>query len=151
GRSSRAGKRRGKNPCSAVSHNRFNHDPKTVQAKITPFCSVLLALAGCSTTQHAAKWDYKTVSSTSDEILNTPVAQGWIPVGISVTPDGNKWFLLKRAKTDYHASRWEYKTVSSTSDEILNTPMAQGWSVVSFCVTANGDKWFLLRHPKAQG
>jgi hypothetical protein len=108
-----------------------------------------LFLAGCSTTtSHALKWDYKTVSSPSDEILNTPVAQGWSPVSISVTPDGNKWFLLKRPTTTYHASKWEYKTVSSTSDEILNTPVAQGWSVVSFSVTADGNKWFLLKKLK---
>jgi hypothetical protein len=107
-----------------------------------------LALGGCFSTWHGSKWEYKTVSSTSDEILNTPVAEGWRPVGISVTPDGNKWFLLKRTKPDYHANNWEYETVSSTSDEVLNTPLARGWSVVSFCVTPNGSKWFLLKHPK---
>ena len=112
------------------------------------FVASTVVLAGCSTTQHASKWEYQTVSSTSDEVLNTPVAQGWRPVGISVTPDGNKWFLLKREKPVYHASKWEYETVSSTSDEILNTPLARGWSVVSFCVTPNGNKWFLLKHPK---
>jgi uncharacterized lipoprotein YajG len=54
-----------------------------------------LFLAGCCTTSHATKWQYKTVSSTSDEILNTPLAEGWIVVGFTVTPDGNHWFLLK--------------------------------------------------------
>ena len=107
-----------------------------------------LALAGCSTSRHASRWEYRTVSSTSDEVLNTPVAEGWAPVGLSVTPEGNKWFLLKREKPTYHAGKWEYKTVSSTSDEILNTPLAQGWRVVSFSVTPTGNKWFLLKHAK---
>jgi hypothetical protein len=57
-----------------------------------------LVLAGCCTTPHTPKWEYKTVSSTSDEILNTPVAEGWTVVNFTVTPDGNKWFLLKRHK-----------------------------------------------------
>lgn len=60
--------------------------------------SIYLAWVNCSTAQHATKCDYKTVSSTSDEILNTPAAQGWIPVSMSVTPDGNKWFLSKKPK-----------------------------------------------------
>lgn len=112
------------------------------------FVACAFVLAGCSTTQNASKWEYMTVSSTSDEVLNTPVSQGWRPVSLSVTPDGNKWFLLKRTKPDYQAGKWEYETVSSTSDEILNTPLARGWSVVSFSVTPNGTKWFLLKHPK---
>jgi PBP1b-binding outer membrane lipoprotein LpoB len=55
-----------------------------------------LLLAGCCTTEHATKWQYKTVGpSTSDEILNTPVAEGWSVVSFSVTPSGDKYFLLK--------------------------------------------------------
>ena len=96
----------------------------------------VLVLAGCCTTQPTAQWEYKTVASTSDEVLNTPLAEGWTPVGLSVTQENNKWFLLKRPKPNYHPSHWEYKTVSSTSDEVLNTPTAQGWTVVSFCVTS---------------
>ncbi len=108
-----------------------------------------LVLAGCSTARPTAQWEYKTVASTSDEILNTPVDQGWTPISLSVTPDGNKWFLLKRPRPDYPTAHWQYKTVASTSDEILNTPIAQGWTVVSFSVTADGNKWFLLKKPKA--
>jgi len=59
-----------------------------------------ILLAGCCTTGHAAKWQYKTVGpSTSDEILNTPVAEGWSVVSFSVTPSGDKYFLLKRKQT----------------------------------------------------
>jgi hypothetical protein len=108
-----------------------------------------LALAGCSTPyQQQSKLEYKTVSSSSDEVLNTPVAQGWRPISFSVMPDGNKYFLLEKAKTRHHPGRWEYKTVSSSSDEVLNTPIAQGWTVVNFCVMANGNKYFLLKKEK---
>jgi hypothetical protein len=57
--------------------------------------SVLL-LAGCCTTDHATKWHYKTVESTSIEVLNTPLSEGWIVDGFTALPDGNKVYLLKR-------------------------------------------------------
>jgi hypothetical protein len=60
-----------------------------------------LFLTGCCTTGHAGKWQYKTVGpSTSDEILNTPVAEGWRVVSFSVTPSGDKYFLLRRKQTN---------------------------------------------------
>jgi len=64
------------------------------------FASCGLWLAGCATSGHedAIKWQYKTVSSTSDEVLNTPLAEGWKVVSFTVTPDGNKWYLLKHKK-----------------------------------------------------
>ncbi len=57
-----------------------------------------LLLAGCCTPHRAAKWEYKTVHSTSDEILNTPVAEGWTVIGFSASDSGNRWFLLRRAR-----------------------------------------------------
>jgi hypothetical protein len=43
GQSSQAGQPPSKNPRSAVTSNSFNRDQKTVQAKITRFCSSLLS------------------------------------------------------------------------------------------------------------
>jgi hypothetical protein len=37
-----------KNPRSAVTKNRFNHDQKAVQTEITPFCSGLLTIQSFS-------------------------------------------------------------------------------------------------------
>jgi hypothetical protein len=44
GQSSQARHPLNKNPRSATTSNRFNHDQQTVQAKITRFCSVLLGI-----------------------------------------------------------------------------------------------------------
>jgi hypothetical protein len=57
-----------------------------------------LLVTGCSTARHSDRWEYKTVLSTSDEVLNTPVAEGWSVVGFSASDSGNKWFLLRRLK-----------------------------------------------------
>jgi hypothetical protein len=57
-----------------------------------------LLLGGCCTAHRTAQWEYKTVHSTSDEVLNTPVAEGWSVVGFSASDSGNKWFLLRRPK-----------------------------------------------------
>jgi hypothetical protein len=57
-----------------------------------------LLLTGCCTAHHPSKWEYKTVRSTSDEVLNTPVTEGWSVVGFSASDSGNKWFLLRRPK-----------------------------------------------------
>jgi hypothetical protein len=54
-----------------------------------------LFLAGCCTTNHDTKWQYKTVASTSIEVLNTPLAEGWIVVGYTALPDGSREYLLK--------------------------------------------------------
>jgi hypothetical protein len=54
-----------------------------------------LALAGCCTTNRATKWQYKTVASSSIEVLNTPLAEGWIVVGYTALPDGSREYLLK--------------------------------------------------------
>ncbi len=59
------------------------------------FAASTLLLTGCCTTNHATKWQYKTVESTSTEILNTPLSEGWIVVGFTALPDGNKVYLLK--------------------------------------------------------
>jgi hypothetical protein len=48
--------------------------------------------------QHS-KWKYKTVSSTSDETLNAPIAEGWSVACPSDILDGKKWFLLKKPKS----------------------------------------------------
>jgi len=45
GQSSQARQPPSKNPRSVVTSNRFDHDPKTVQAKITRFCSGLLTVS----------------------------------------------------------------------------------------------------------
>ncbi len=118
-----------------------------------PFALILtandLTVAGSMNHPAGAHWEYKTISGKNDEILTAPAAQGWTPVNISVTPDGNRWFLLKRPKGEAPRDRWEYKTVSSSmGDEVLNTPMVQGWSVVGFSVTPDGNQWFLLKKRK---
>ena len=59
------------------------------------FAASTLFLAGCCTSSHATKWQYKTVASTSIEVLNTPLAEGWIVVGYTALPDGSREYLLK--------------------------------------------------------
>ena len=62
------------------------------------FAAGTLLLAGCCTTDHATKWQYKTVQSTSIEVLNTPLSEGWIVVGFTALPDGTKVYLLRHKK-----------------------------------------------------
>ncbi len=58
-----------------------------------------LVLAGCCTTHHAAKWEYKTLhANVSDDVVNSAAAEGWSVVGFSASDSGNKWFLLRRPK-----------------------------------------------------
>ena len=107
----------------------------------------VLALAGCS--QTSMSWEYRTVSGQSDRVLGGPVAQGWQPVGISVTRDGTRWFLLKKQKTDGQPVDYQYKTVvSSNGQEILDAPANQGWDVVGVATAADGNEWFLLKKTK---
>ncbi len=58
----------------------------------------MLLVAGCCTTHHATKWEYKT-ASTIDEV-NRSSGEGWVVVGFSAYTDaGNhdyQKFLLKR-------------------------------------------------------
>jgi hypothetical protein len=128
------------------SHLRQNHILKKIISVL--LAAGILTLSSCST-QRASKWEFRTVSSTSDKVLDAPVAQGWLPVAISVSSNGNRWFLLMRRTPHYHTGKWDYETISSKTDEILNTPVAQGWIVVSFCVTPDGTEWFLLKHKKS--
>jgi plastocyanin domain-containing protein len=105
----------------------------------------VLVFAGCAARQN---WEYETISGTTDRVLNQPVAEGWDPIGICVTPDGQKWFILKRQKSVTRPSNWQYKTVISHSDGVLDNPTNQGWNVIGYCQTADSDKWFLLKKPK---
>jgi hypothetical protein len=72
-----------------------------------------LALAGCCTTPHSAKWEYKTIVTPNDSVTLTPASNGWIlndAVLNSMLVDGwrvanygvdqsnSQWFLLKRHK-----------------------------------------------------
>jgi hypothetical protein len=54
-----------------------------------------LFLAGCCTTHHIAKWEYKQLSSSmvTDETLNQLGDQGW-----SVVAYGSGFYILKRPK-----------------------------------------------------
>jgi DNA-binding beta-propeller fold protein YncE len=107
----------------------------------------VLSLAGC--TRGSAGWDYETVSGPNDRVLNDPISQGWEPIGISVTHDGTKWFVLKRQKATTHPVNWQYKTVTSTNgEEVLNTPSNQGWEVVGVTASGNGSQLFLLKKAK---
>lgn len=108
----------------------------------------VLTLAGCSGRKDPTA-QYKTISSPSDKVLSTEAAQGWTPIGISVGPDGTKWFVLQKTKGDNVRIQWEYKTVSGKTEEVLNEPEQQGWEVTGSFLTSDGTKWFLLKKPKA--
>jgi len=104
-----------------------------------------LALAGCTARQG---WEYETVSGANDKVLADPVADGWQPVGICITPDGQKWFLLKRGKEVTRPGNWQYKTVIGRTDDVLDEPTNQGWNVIGTAQTANSETWYLLRKSK---
>ena len=55
-----------------------------------------LLLAGCCTTHHATKWEYR-ISSTLTEV-NQLADQGWTVVNFAVPNGGPYQYLLKRAK-----------------------------------------------------
>ena len=73
---------------------------------------------------------------------------GWQPIGICVTPDGQRWFLLKRQKELAHPGDWQYKTVIGRTDDVLDNPTNQGWNVIGYAMTADNEKWYLLKKPK---
>jgi hypothetical protein len=107
----------------------------------------VLILAGCTKENG---WEYETVSGPNDRVLNDPIAQGWEPIGISTTRDGQRWFILKRQIASPHPVNWQYKTViSKNGDAVLDTPENQGWSLVGTSEMPDGSKWFLLRQAAA--
>ncbi|HVV73423.1 MAG TPA: hypothetical protein VHI52_18265 [Verrucomicrobiae bacterium] len=56
-----------------------------------------LMLAGCCTTQHVTKWEYRMASTLSE--VNQLADQGWIMVNFVVPAQGGpNEYLLKRAK-----------------------------------------------------
>ena len=61
-----------------------------------------LLLAGCYTTPHHAKWEYKEVEfpsgTASEEQLNQLGDQGWSVVAATVSTRGVPLYVLKRAK-----------------------------------------------------
>lgn len=110
--------------------------------------SGVLAFGGC--TAQKANWEYETIAGANATALRAPVADGWEPIGICVTPDGQKLFLLKRQKDVKSASgNWQFKTVAGRDEKILNSHDNQGWEVVGFSVAADSNRWFLLKKPRA--
>jgi hypothetical protein len=108
----------------------------------------VLVVSGCAGRKDPTA-QYKTISGPSDKVLSAEAAQGWTPVGISVGPDGTKWFVLQKTKGDAARIEWEYKTVSGKTEEVLNEPLSKGWEITGSFLTADGTKWFLLKKPKA--
>lgn len=109
----------------------------------------VLLVAGCT---KQSGWEYETVSGPNDRVLNDPIAQGWEPVGMSVTGDGQRWFVLKRQIASTHPINWQYKTViSKNGDGALDAPENQGWAVVGTSEMPDGSKWLLLRKPATPG
>jgi hypothetical protein len=112
------------------------------------FASGVLTFGGCNAPQHV-DWEYETVAGTSDKVLQAPAVDGWEAIGISVTADGQKQFLLKRPKEAKVLAKWQFKTVIGRNDGILNSPTNQGWEIVGFSEMADSNKWYLLKKPKA--
>ena len=57
-----------------------------------------LFLAGCCTTHHVTKWEYKQYpTEMSDKTLNEWADQGWIIVGVGTSQSGS-FYILKRPK-----------------------------------------------------
>lgn len=112
------------------------------------FFSGILAFGGC--TAQKSNWEYETVTGTTARALQAPVAAGWTPVGICITPGGQKVFLLKRQKdVKPRSGEWDFKTVAGRDNKILNNPANKGWEVVGISETSDSNKWFLLKKPKA--
>jgi hypothetical protein len=109
--------------------------------------STILAFGGCNTAQKA-DWEYETIAGTNDKVLRVPVSEGWDPIGICVTPDGQKLFLLKRQKDVKAQGNWQFKTVVGRDDKILNNPANQGWELVGVSQMPDSNRWFLLKKPK---
>ncbi len=58
----------------------------------------ILLLAGCCTTPHVTKWEYKQVyAQVSDDSLNKYGDEGWSVVACGTSQTGN-FYVLKRAK-----------------------------------------------------
>ena len=66
------------------------------------FAASTLFLAGCCTTPHQVKWEYKEVEfpsgTTSEDQLNQLGDQGWSVVAATVSTRGVPLYVLKRAK-----------------------------------------------------
>ena len=57
-----------------------------------------LFLAGCCTTHHATKWEYKQVATqVGDDSLNKLGGEGWSVVACGTSQTGS-FYVLKRAK-----------------------------------------------------
>jgi hypothetical protein len=109
--------------------------------------SGLMTFGGCNAPQKV-DWEYETVAGANDKALQVPVSEGWEAIGISVGPDGQRSFLLKRQKETKAPGKWQFKTVIGKNDSILNTPANQGWEVVGFSEMSDNSKWYLLKKPK---
>ncbi len=57
-----------------------------------------LFLAGCCTTPHHAKWEYKQVEMATEADLNQLADQGWSIVAVTSSTRGAPLYILKRAK-----------------------------------------------------
>jgi hypothetical protein len=55
-----------------------------------------LMVAGCRTTDHAAKWEYRTTDNLAE--VNKLADQGWTVVNFAIPGGGPYQYLLKRAK-----------------------------------------------------
>lgn len=64
------------------------------------FAVSTLLVAGCCTTSHNTKWEYKTVNTVAD--VNKLADEGWLVAGFSGYVDTGNFdmtkFLLKRKK-----------------------------------------------------
>ena len=60
-----------------------------------------LLLAGCSTTHHATKWEYRNISGVTTDKINQMADEGWSVAGFSEYEAGgtiHTSYLLKRPK-----------------------------------------------------
>jgi hypothetical protein len=71
-----------------------------------------------------------------------------VAIGICVTPDGQKMFLLKRQKGVPVQGKWQYKTVVGRNDQVLTNSANAGWDLVGVSATADNNNWYLLKKPK---
>ena len=55
-----------------------------------------LLVAGCGTTDHATKWEYRTTNNLAE--VNKSADQGWTVVNFAIPGGGPYEYLLKRAK-----------------------------------------------------
>ena len=72
-----------------------------MKTSIALLCAVsTLLVAGCCTTSHHTKWEYKTVNTVAD--VNKLADEGWLVAGFSGYVDTSNSdmtkFLLKRKK-----------------------------------------------------